>query len=74
MALDIGDEVVRWLGGTIPMRLKITAITDDRIVCGPWEFDRVTGAEIDDELDWGPPPKMTGSYLDRVAALAEPVA
>jgi hypothetical protein len=24
----------------------------------------VTGAEIDEELGWAPPPLMTGSYID----------
>ncbi len=28
------------------------------------KLDRATGAEIDEELGWGPPPLMTGSYID----------
>lgn len=61
--LKIGDSVVRMLAGKIPMALKVSDITDQRIICGPWEFDRVTGAEIDDDLGWGPPPAMTGSFI-----------
>ena len=35
----------------------------------PWEFDKKTGAEIDDDLGWGPPTaeepnKMTGSFIE----------
>lgn len=48
----VGDEVIRNLGGTVKMPLKVTAVTEDRIICGPWEFDKTTGAEIDEELGW----------------------
>jgi hypothetical protein len=63
--IKVGDVVTRWLAGTIPMELRVTEITDDRIVCGGWEFDKATGAEIDEYLGWGPPPKyhMTGSFI-----------
>jgi hypothetical protein len=43
------------------MKLRITAITTERIICGSWEFDRKTGAEIDEDLGWGP--QGTGSYI-----------
>jgi len=59
----IGDTVTRMLGGSIPMNLEVTKVTADLIVCGAWEFDRKTGAEIDKDLNWGPPPLATGSYL-----------
>ena len=59
----VGNKVTRMLAGTIPMILVVTEVTDDKIVCGWWEFDKVTGAEIDEDLDWGPPPKLTGSFL-----------
>jgi len=62
--LKVGDVVTRMLAGTIPVRLSVSAITDRTITCGAWEFDRATGAEIDEELGWGPPPLMTGSYID----------
>lgn len=46
-----GDTVLRMLCG-IPMPLKVSKVTDKLIICGSWEFDRNTGAEIDDELGW----------------------
>jgi hypothetical protein len=61
--IKVGDTITRWLGGTIEMQLRVSAITEDRIVCGGWEFDKATGAEIDEDLGWGPPPKMTGSFI-----------
>ena len=64
--LNVGDVVTRMLGGTIPMKLSVSAITDRIITCSAWQFDRVTGAEIDEVLGWGPPPLMTGSYLESV--------
>jgi hypothetical protein len=63
MGLKVGDKVTRMLAGTIPMTLVITEIKGDRILCGDYEFDKVTGAEIDDFLGWGAPPKMTGSFI-----------
>ena len=49
--MKIGGTVTRMLAGVIPMDLKITDITEDKIVCGPWEFDKVTGIEIDEDID-----------------------
>lgn len=60
--MKVGDFITRNLAG-IKMRLRIVGLTDEIIDCG-WTFDRNTGAEIDEELGWGPPPKMTGSYVD----------
>jgi hypothetical protein len=62
--INPGDTVTRMLAGTIPMKLKVSTVSPSKIVCGPWEFCALTGAEIDDDLGWGPPPQMTGSYLD----------
>lgn len=59
----VGKVVTRWLAGDMPMDFKITEVTDDRIICGDWTFDRATGAEIDEYLGWGPPPLMTGSFI-----------
>jgi hypothetical protein len=60
----VGDVVLRYLADTnTPMKLEITAIEDDKIICGGWTFDGETGWEIDDYLDWGPPPKKSGSYI-----------
>ena len=61
--LQVGDTVTRMLCGELPMDLKVTEITENTIVCGFWEFDKETGCEIDEDLDWGPPPKHTGSYI-----------
>lgn len=65
MKLQIGDTVVRNMAG-IKMPLKVTSLSDNEIVCGPWTFDRATGAEIDDELAWGPKYGVTGSFLEGV--------
>jgi len=59
--LQIGDTVTRMLAGALPIELLISDITENLIVCGPWTFDKVTGAEIDEELGWGN--IVTGSYL-----------
>ena len=59
--LKVGDTVTRMLAGTVPMELKITEITDELIACGPWTFDKNTGAEVDLELGWGN--IITGSFL-----------
>ena len=72
--LKPGDTAIRMLGGSIPMLVKVVEVLPDRIRCdvaeGPvitdgnyWEFDRATGAEIDDELGWGPAHGVTGSFL-----------
>jgi hypothetical protein len=63
-SLRVGDVVVSMLAGTLPMKLQVSDITEQVIVCSAWQFDRATGAEIDEELGWGPPPLMTGSYID----------
>lgn len=62
--IKVGDTVTRFLGGA-EMTLNVTEVTDDRIKCGGWEFDKATGAEIDEDLGWGPPPKYayTGSFI-----------
>lgn len=51
--LKVGDVVERYMGGQVAMELIITEVTDDRIICGPWEFDRTYGYEIDEDLGWG---------------------
>ena len=59
--VKVGDVVTRNLAGHL-MDLNVVGVSDDLIDCG-WTFDRKTGAEVDEDLGWGPPPKMTGSYL-----------
>lgn len=64
--MKVGDQVTRMLAGSIPMQLKITAIDDKFIHCGGkrgWKFDKITGAEVDEELGWG---KRTGSYIKEI--------
>ena len=63
--LKPGDKVYRWLPGcSAPMPMTVKSITANRIVCvGGWEFDRATGAEVDEELGWGPG-GITGSYIE----------
>lgn len=63
--LSVGDMVHRHLGdGSFFMELEITAITDDRIICGDWKFSRRNGAEIDEELGWDE--HHTGTYLKEI--------
>lgn len=59
--IQVGDTVTRMLAGAIEMKLRVTAITDDRIKCGAWEFDRTTGLEIDEDLGWDK--NASGSYI-----------
>lgn len=59
-AAIVGHFAIRNMAG-IEMHLRITEVSETRIICGPWEFDRATGAEIDEELGWGP--SGTGSVL-----------
>jgi len=59
--IQVGDTVTRLLAGEIPMPLKVTGVTEDRIYCGPWEFSRKNGAEIDEEMGWDE--QNTGSFI-----------
>jgi hypothetical protein len=46
------------------MSLPVKSITETRIVCvGGWEFDRLTGIEVDEEIGWGPG-GVSGSYIE----------
>jgi hypothetical protein len=63
-SVKTGDVVTRMLAGVIPCELNVTDVDDKLIHCGPWTFDRVTGAEVDEDLGWGPGPgQHTGSFL-----------
>jgi hypothetical protein len=67
-AIKIGDTVTRYIGGIdskVKMNLKVTDIKNGKIVCGAWKFDRVTGGEIDKDLNWT-------SY--RTGAIIRPIA
>ena len=65
-SLRVGDPVRRLLGGVCPMDLRVTEIHPDRVVCGGWEFDPRTGAEIDEELGWHA--FASGSFIRRPPA------
>jgi len=59
--VQVGDEVIRTVGDSLPMAIKVTGVSKDRIYCGPWEFSRKNGAEIDEELGWDE--FETGSFI-----------
>lgn len=70
--LKVGDKVTRMLAGTIPMQMFVSGLENRRIQCKPvefpefpdyYEFDPITGAEIDDDLGWGR--LQTGSFIVR---------
>lgn len=50
-----GDRRVMWL--------TVTEVTESTIFCNRWEFDRETGAEIDEDLQWGPKYGKSGGFL-----------
>lgn len=75
--LKPGDFVTRLLANTIPVPMRVVRV-DDIVVCCTqrdipsevalrrgliWTFDKETGAEIDDDLGWGPAHGVTGSQL-----------
>lgn len=60
--LQRGDKVTRMLAGVVPMPLTITFVTDSRIVCGDWVFNRTTGLEVDADLGWDGV-ENSGSYI-----------
>lgn len=77
-----GQMVRRMLAGTIPMDVKVAAVDERFIYCGPeleegvppeqypgWKFDRTYGYEVDEDLGWGtqaPGEIITGSFLEGV--------
>ena len=65
--IKVGDTVSRMVAGGIPMmQLKVSEIDDRFIHCGPWKFDKLTGAEVDEELGWETGKDgtvRTGTYL-----------
>lgn len=62
-SLQVGDTVTRWLAGTVPVKLKITAI-GDLIECGPWTFHKATGCEVDIDIGFDGITK-TGSFIKK---------
>ncbi len=69
-----GDLIMRMLSGKVPMELKVSEITEDKIICGPYEFSRETGGEIDKDLGWdGVVTKPTGSFITFYKESLEPL-
>jgi hypothetical protein len=67
MDIKVGDRVGRQMGNDGPiMWLTVTDVDEEIIHCNLWTFDRETGAEIDDKLQWGPKYGRTGSFIVRV--------
>lgn len=70
--VSINEILIRKLGGVLDMEMRVVKIEDGVIHCTAvdeptqditWEFDQVTGAEIDEDLRWGPKYGVTGSFL-----------
>jgi hypothetical protein len=75
--LKRGDPVTRLLANTIPMPMRVVRVDKTVVHCTQrdiptefafrrgliWTFDKATGAEIDDDLGWGPAYGVTGSQL-----------
>lgn len=76
-SLRVGDNVIRLMGETVPMRMRVLKVeggliyaTHDEISTATairknliWTFDAETGAEVDHELGWGPAYGITGTRL-----------
>jgi hypothetical protein len=76
--LKVGDRVNRRTGynGHL-MLMEVVGVGNDLIECAAvhdgktllrlgWTFDRKTGAEIDDDLKWGPKYGVTGTQLEKL--------
>ena len=75
MDIKVGDRVGRQMGNDGPiMWLTVTDVDEKIIHCNLWTFDRETGAEIDEELQWGPEHGRTGSFIVRVQQAAVEVS
>lgn len=62
--IKVGDTIQRNLAGVHIHSIVVTEVTDTKIIAGlGWEFCRKTGAEIDEDLGWGPAHGVTGSFL-----------
>ena len=64
-----GDIIIRQLGGLVDMELVVTSVDDHYIYVGSrddgYKFDRDTGAEVDEDLEWGPGYGVSGSFITR---------
>lgn len=57
-----GQEVFRYLCGTIEMPLIVSKVDETFIHCGDWKFLKSNGNEVDEELGWDGISK-TGSFI-----------
>ena len=76
-SLSVGDNVIRLMGETVPMRMRVLKVdggliyaTHDQLSTAKairknliWTFDAETGAEVDHGLGWGPAYGITGTRL-----------
>jgi hypothetical protein len=65
----VGDIVDRIMCGVPMMKLAVTEVTEERVICGSWQFDKKTGGEIDEDMDWTP--SSTGSFIAPVKPVKE---
>lgn len=76
--LKVGDRVERWMGSgdqaQMWMLMEVVDVREKVVECAAvephgalrrfgWTFDRATGAEEDEDLQWGVAHGRTGSYL-----------
>lgn len=76
--LKPGDRVLRIIGQVYPMKMIVVTVDDNYVHCNAdngkgggalppgvelWKFDRDTGAEEDEQLEWGVKFGATGSQL-----------
>jgi hypothetical protein len=63
--VKVGDTVNRKMGGVVVMPLKVTAVDEKFVYCGPWQFERDTGYEYDPGMGWGSKFGVTGSFIEK---------
>ena len=78
--MQVGDIVARYLGdGKKFMNMRVLRIDKEKelVHCAAidkdtgaeaalgWTFDLRTGAEVDEDLEWGPRWGITGSYIKK---------
>jgi hypothetical protein len=70
--VEVGDGLIRMLGGSVPMHVVVTRADENFIYCATpcgrdeWTFERPTGVEYDPELHWGSSWGATGSMVTEV--------
>lgn len=64
--VEVGDTVVRLMGGSVEMPLVVSKVDDQFVYCGDYTFEREHGCEYDPDLQWGSPWRATGSIITKV--------